>query len=187
MRKQHERPIINGNMKQCTRCKNFKNFSDFHKFTKSPDGYKHFCKLCVKEIDAERNEHKLVMPRKKQGKLIHCRRCEQYLDQSHFWSKNTYCKECMPIIGHIQNLKKYGLSRDAYVDLEKSQNNVCKICGEEEKYNKRLSVDHDHRCCPGIKSCGKCIRGLLCSRCNKVLGQINDNKDLLQKMINYLN
>lgn len=186
MRKQHESPIILDNKKQCTKCKNFKNFSEFHKYTKSPDGHKHFCKSCVKEYDLIENDTKRIMPRKKQGKLIHCRRCEQYLPKSSFWSQNTYCKECQVLIGHLSNLNKYNITRDQYVDLEKSQNNLCKICGEEEKYNKRLSVDHDHSCCFGPTSCGKCIRGLLCSRCNKVLGQIKDDVNLLQNMINYL-
>ena len=194
MRKQHEHPIVLVDSKQCTRCKNFKLFSDFHKFAKSPDGYKHFCKLCVREIDLARNELKLVMPRKKSGDLIHCRKCEQYLtiDQFPKLRKNgkyvtyTYCKSCDNLIGHLGNLKNYGLTRDDYVDMEKSQNGVCKICGEAEKHKNRLSVDHDHSCCSGIKSCGKCIRGLLCSNCNRVLGQVKDNKVLLQKMIDYL-
>jgi len=186
MRKQHEHPIILADKKQCTQCKQLKLFSDFHKFAKSRDGYKHFCKTCVRKIDLARNESKLVMPRKMQGTKIHCRKCEQYLPKSSFWSKNTYCKECVVLVGHIGNLRRYGLTRDDYVDMEKSQNGVCKISGEPEKYNKRLSVDHDHSCCSGPTSCGKCIRGLLCSTCNKVLGQIKDSKVLLQKMIDYL-
>lgn len=186
MRKQHEHPIVLADKKQCTKCKNFKNFSDFHKYAKSPDGYKHFCKQCTREIDLARNEHKLIMPRKTKGDLIHCRYCEQYLPKSSFWSKNTYCKTCQPLIGHISNLKKYNLTRDDYVDLEKSQNGVCKICGEAESKRKRLSIDHDHSCCDGPTSCGKCIRGLLCFRCNSILGQARDNKELLQTMIEYL-
>lgn len=186
MRKQPERPIITKTQKQCTKCKKFKNFSEFHKRKKSPDGYVTFCKECVREYDQIRIDKIRMKPRKKQGGLIHCRRCEQYLPRTSFWSKNTYCKECQPIIGTIHNLKKYGLTRDDYVNLEKSQNSVCKICGEPEKLKRRLSVDHDHSCCSGRESCGKCIRGLLCSRCNKVLGQINDNKDILNKMIQYL-
>jgi hypothetical protein len=186
MRKQHEHPIVLADKKQCTQCKNFKSFSEFHKFAKSPDGHKHFCKACVREYDLAEDDPKRAMPRKIQGTKIHCRYCEQYLPKSSFWSNNTYCRVCQPLIGHIGNLKRYGLTRDDYVNLEKSQNGVCKICGEPERFNKRLSVDHDHSCCPGSGSCGKCIRGLLCSICNKVLGQVKDNKSILQKMIDYL-
>lgn len=186
MRKQHEHPIVLADKKQCTKCKSLKLFSEFHKFTKSPDGYKHFCKVCVREYDQDEGDLTRVMPRKMQGTKIHCRKCEKYLPKSSFWSNNTYCKECTVLVGHLGNLKKYGLTRDDYVDLEKSQNGVCKICGEKEKFKKRLSIDHDHGCCSGPTSCGKCIRGLLCSSCNRVLGQVKDSKVLLQKMIDYL-
>jgi hypothetical protein len=41
----------------------------------------------------------------------------------------------------------------------------------------RICVDHDHACCPKqvkatAKTCGKCIRGLLCFRCNTSLGYV---------------
>ena len=186
MRKQHEHPILLADKKQCTKCKNFKIFSDFHKYSKSPDGYKHFCKTCVREYDLAENDPKRVMPRKRQGQLTHCRYCKEYLDNSKFWGNLTYCKECTKLVGHSGNLKKYGMTMDDYMDMEEKQNKVCKICGKPEKYKKRLSVDHDHACCPGPTSCGKCIRGLLCSSCNTVLGQVNDDKVLLQKMIDYL-
>ena len=43
------------------------------------------------------------------------------------------------------------------------------------------NVDHDHACCPeGGRSCGKCIRGLLCMECNKYLG-FYENKDMAAK------
>ncbi len=32
------------------------------------------------------------------------------------------------------------------------------------------SIDHDHACCPGPTSCGRCIRGLTCHSCNLRLG-----------------
>lgn len=186
MRKQHEHPIVLADKKQCTKCKNFKIFSDFHKYSKSPDGYKHYCKSCTRNYDLIKNDSTRVMPRKIQGIKIHCRYCKQYLDKKRFHGKLTYCKECTKLVGHSGNLRKYGMTMDDYMDMEEEQNKVCKICEEPEKHKKRLSVDHDHSCCPGITSCGKCIRGLLCSNCNRVLGQVNDNKVLLQKMIDYL-
>lgn len=187
MRKQYTRVQYNENgLKQCTNCQEYKETYDFHKYAKAQDGLKPWCKVCVKEYDMAEDDPKRVMPRKVQGTNIHCRYCEQYLPKSSFWSNNTYCKKCIVLLGHVNNLKNYCLTRDDYVDMEKSQNGVCKICGESEKYNKRLSVDHDHACCPGTKSCGECVRGLLCSTCNRVLGQVKDDKVLLQKMIEYL-
>ena len=196
MRKQYTRVQYNEDgLKQCTKCQNYKETSDFHKFSKAQDGLKPWCKVCVREYDLAEDDPKRIMPRKLQGEKIHCRKCERYLDKTDFpkLRKNgkyltyTYCLECDNLIGHIGNLKNYGLTRDDYVNMEKSQNGVCKICGEPEKYKKRLSVDHDHACCSGSKSCGKCIRGLLCSNCNRVLGQVNDNVETLQTMIEYLN
>lgn len=40
--------------------------------------------------------------------------------------------------------------------------------------NEAIRVDHDHKCCPGRKSCGRCIRGLLCDSCNLDLGIIEN-------------
>jgi len=63
---------------------------------------------------------------------------------------------------------KYRLRPEDFDDLLESQNNACAIC--LEPFTKTPQVDHDHECCPGQKSCGNCVRGLLCRRCNIFLG-----------------
>ena len=51
------------------------------------------------------------------------------------------------------------------------QNGHCALC-EFVPGERHLHADHDHGCCPGNKSCGKCLRGLLCSKCNIRLGYL---------------
>jgi hypothetical protein len=38
-----------------------------------------------------------------------------------------------------------------------------------------LQVDHIHACCTGASSCGMCVRGLLCHRCNLAVAAIENN------------
>lgn len=180
-------------MKTCTKCGVLKEYSNFHKYSRSKDGYKPWCKGCVKRYDDAEYDGKRVFSKKRQGNLLQCRRCERYLELDKFpknrkngkYKQLSYCLECDNQIGHTYNIKRFGITPDQYVDMEKEQDGKCKICGEQDK--KRLSVDHDHSCCDGSVSCGNCIRGLLCSRCNKTLGQVKDNVDILHKMIKYLN
>jgi hypothetical protein len=45
------------------------------------------------------------------------------------------------------------------------QGGCCAICGESVTH-KKMCQDHDHACCPARKSCGSCLRALLCDHCN---------------------
>jgi Recombination endonuclease VII len=63
-----------------------------------------------------------------------------------------------------------------------SQKGLC-FCGR--KFGKTWSelprVDHDRKHCPGPgpRHCKRCIRGLLCNRCNRVLGFYRKEQHLL--------
>ena len=81
---------------------------------------------------------------------------------------------------------KYNMTLEDYDILLKSQNGVCAICQEECKTKKGLAIDHDHKCCPSNKSCGKCIRGLLCSNCNGAIGMLQEDIVILNRAIAYL-
>lgn len=78
--------------------------------------------------------------------------------------------------------KQYNLTPEAYQALVERYRGLCWLC----RRNKGRQVDHDHKCCPGKTSCGKCVRGLLCGPCNKFLGHIRDNQEILVNGIQYL-
>jgi hypothetical protein len=80
--------------------------------------------------------------------------------------------------------RTYGLSADAYARLLADQGGVCAICGQAPE--KEWHVDHDHSCCPAEKSCGACVRGLLCKRCNQGLGHFDDDPERLISAAEYL-
>lgn len=65
---------------------------------------------------------------------------------------------------------------------------ACQIC--ERPFaaagDARPCIDHDHACCSSPKTCGKCIRGVLCRACNKGLGQFRDDPAFLRKAAEYL-
>jgi hypothetical protein len=47
-------------------------------------------------------------------------------------------------------------------------------------------VDHDHNHCKGDRSCGDCVRGLLCADCNRGLGSFHDCIRYLLNAVKYL-
>jgi len=113
-----------------------------------------------------------------------CSRCGQQKPESAFSPKRAQCKACRVEIQdayqktpafkasvYRARLKhRYGITPTQYDAMLADQGGVCKICKGDVIHHKNFSVDHDHTCCPGARSCGKCVRGLLCIRCNNALG-----------------
>jgi hypothetical protein len=81
-------------------------------------------------------------------------------------------------------IKRHGITLDEFDRMVEDRGGRCDICGVIP--DRRLHVDHDHACCSGRWSCGQCIRGLLCSRCNLALGGFHDDAELLSSAIHYL-
>jgi hypothetical protein len=83
--------------------------------------------------------------------------------------------------------RRWGLSEDDIAGYLDRQGGRCAICPTTEPGGRGgWHVDHDHACCPRGRSCGRCIRGLLCTRCNVGLGQFRDDPNLLANAIKYL-
>jgi hypothetical protein len=70
-------------------------------------------------------------------------------------------------------MASYGLTQEDFDLLLKLQDYGCAMCCEPFEEGQLIHVDHDHACCRGKnRSCGECIRGLLCHTCNIALGHI---------------
>jgi hypothetical protein len=81
--------------------------------------------------------------------------------------------------------KKYGMSIADYNTMFLAQGGVCEICKRPEraidkrtKKTRKLTVDHHH-------GSGK-VRALLCMSCNRALGLLHDDADLISKAEEYI-
>lgn len=89
-----------------------------------------------------------------------CRREADRIRLKDYYKRN-------PTARRAQSVRRiYKLSWDKYEEMLAAQGGRCAIC---QRKSKKFHVDHDHACCPGKESCGKCVRGLLCSMCNRIL------------------
>lgn len=98
-----------------------------------------------------------------------------------------YCKKCVLLrqrkYGRTSN---YGISLEKYISMLEEQGGSCFLCGEKNVSGRALAINHDHSCCPGKKSCGKCVRKLLCRNCNLGLGLFKDRPELLMAAATYI-
>ena len=67
-------------------------------------------------------------------------------------------------------------------EIDNMKKNGCMVCGSFD----RLTLDHDHSCCPTGKSCRNCVRGILCHKCNTAAGLLNDNPDIMLSLATYI-
>ena len=74
-----------------------------------------------------------------------------------------------PTVQDAWIFEKYKMTGRDYAALLSQQGGVCRLC-QEPPGAEPLHVDHDHSCCATKKTCGRCVRGLLCRRCNTLLG-----------------
>lgn len=126
--------------------------------------------------------------------IVDCYGCASKIEAPKAFRGRFYCVECIVLlekyslsIPKIYQLSTYGLTSIDYIKMLVAQDFRCKMCDKEG----RLVIDHDHNCCnngPGKKrSCGKCVRGLICHKCNVFIGMYEANPEILVRMEKYLN
>lgn len=145
--------------KLCPKCKDLLPSSEFNKSNRR-DGLQTYCRKCHNSMQREKYNSN---PEEKLKRQIRER------------TRNSL----NPLAKKDAELKRlYGITIYEYLDIFKKQEMVCKICRQECKTRYSLSVDHDHQS-------GK-IRGLLCNRCNRVLGMFEDSRELFLAAERYL-
>jgi hypothetical protein len=155
----------------CRSCRITKPETEFNKMTKAKTGRQGECQVCARRRIKE--WYKSLSP-------------EEKLRKSEY--RNEHRRQNPEMYNWHTIKTKYRLTKEAWLDLLASQGGVCAICEAATPGGpwNRWTVDHDHLCCPGVKSCGSCVRGLLCSMCNHGLGNFHDSPRSLQRAVKYL-
>ncbi len=89
-------------------------------------------------------------------------------------------QEYKNMIRRLTLRKRYGITPEDYEVMLEKQNGACAICHTTEPNTgkKFFDVDHNHET--------EKVRGLLCGRCNKYVGLLENNESLRQKAEAYI-
>lgn len=150
--------------------------------------------LCSAHYQRSRRGAPLASPLRRNGRTDvrdeqgrkRCSKCNDWLPVSEFYrlasgatrdGLSTNCNLC-------DRLYRYRITAHDYRQMLAAQGGTCAIC---DRVPAEFCIDHDHGCCPERKrSCGKCIRGLLCPDCNGALGLMADAPERLRRAASYL-
>jgi hypothetical protein len=183
------------NTKKCGSCNEIKTIDQFYKSKAKylRYGVDYYCKYC-------RNGNSIkshTTGNKKQCTISGCeiRHYAKGMCRNHYtrMKLNGTIEYKRPKRSDDNTLRDYNL-RVRYLitidEFNKMAKNGCEICGNKPK-ERALHMDHDHNCCTTEFTCGKCVRGIVCSRCNTVIGKyeqglIRPDNPLLHKVANYV-
>lgn len=168
------------NTKVCTQCSVEKPLDAFYKDGRAKSGFRSECRHCANERSAN-PKTRVPTPLSKV-----CRTCGQEKPAEEFHRAahkpdglSIDCGACKYEPSKDYMLRRnYGIDLGVYKAMERDQGGVCRICNRPPKI-KALAVDYCH-------DTGR-VRGLLCWPCNRFLGHIGDDRELLARMIQYLN
>jgi hypothetical protein len=118
-----------------------------------------------------------------------CIACQQWLPvarfSNHGKTRDGLQVRCLSCVSAGTKMNAYGLTPQNIADLMQKQDHKCAICGAN--ISERFFIDHDHSCCASRhKTCGQCVRGLLCGNCNLGLGAFQDDDERMLNAIKYL-
>ena len=170
---------IEAGLVTCPKCKVKKPLSEYGVHKQTTHGIRSRCRKC-EAAETKFQRHKDPEANRKRNRDRY-REDQKGLEYNRKWGLSH------PEVMLDRRLKKYNIDACRLEQMRTEQGDKCAICGRCRKSEKKdFHIDHDHACCPGKNSCGKCIRGLLCYVCNHFLGAIKDDVAALHKAILYL-
>ena len=119
----------------------------------------------------------------KDGRRGTCKKCHT-LYVTNYYNSNPDKKDAKNKMNtfYKPSYLKHKISKNRYLELFNLYSGKCHACKDRNVY----AIDHDHSCCPGNFSCGKCVRGLLCSQCNTALGLLQDSRQKIKSLLEYI-
>lgn len=120
-----------------------------------------------------------------------CPECSVWKDVSDFQARvsgaDGLANRCKVCTRWYRVLQDFNLDRSDYLDRLERQGGACAICQALPPEGEFLCIDHSHDCCPQAgRSCGECVRGLLCNECNSAIGFMRDDASRLRRAVQYL-
>jgi uncharacterized protein (DUF2461 family) len=160
--------------KECRICNDKKPISEFHRATGMRDGHRSECKSCSREKNRRNywKDRDAAIARVRKWRIENP---EKYAAlQRRTKERNRERVRINNRRGHLE--RKYGLSIEDFHFLRIVQDNQCALCGRTDEQG--LHVDHDHRT-------GR-VRGLLCGKCNKAIGLLDEDPAVFAAAVTYL-
>lgn len=156
-----------------------------------------YCRECIRKGDRARYARIYKRERAWGGYGNPCKNGHPFNEDDFYERKPGWwrCKKCMKTYAERYRNKVKVSRREGFNNLPEGwyesrlveQEGKCAICFTPvDDLTKGLAIDHDHAHCSGRFSCGRCVRGLLCSECNMGLGWFGDSIFRLEKAKEYL-
>jgi hypothetical protein len=99
-----------------------------------------------------------------------CGRCEEWLPETFFAKQGGSADGLQQWCGRCKADGKHHLSVGRRQQMLADQNGKCACGFVFDAYGSQgvgYEIDHDHGHCPGERSCGECVRALVCRSCNQ--------------------
>ena len=116
--------------------------------------------------------------------IVRCAMCDQDT-RTRPGQRALICSRCQ--VRYAQTIRVHRLDTQWAIRLITAT--TCDCCGDRlprHQGRHKGVLDHDHTCCPHERSCGECVRGIICHHCNTLAGHVERHAERLDHIVRYL-